>query len=88
MYIVPRCFVSGNTNFFSTILERKAVLEARGFKPKFLIKRFIFEQLPEYRLSNFQQALPAAYSLEMLGDYLLDIPGTVRFLQQVIWVRE
>jgi Lhr-like helicase len=44
-------------------------------------KRFIFEQLPEYRLSKFQQALPESYSLEMIGDYLLDIPGAVLFLQ-------
>ncbi len=50
------------------------------------IKRCIFEQLP-YRLSKFQQALPADYSLEMVSDYLLDIPGTIRFLQ-VIWGRE
>jgi ATP-dependent Lhr-like helicase len=43
-------------------------------------KRFIFKQLPEYRLSKFQQALPESYSLEMLSDYLLDIPGAVLFL--------
>ena len=44
-------------------------------------KRFICEQLPEYRLSKFQQALPESYSLEMISDYLLDIPGAVLFLQ-------
>lgn len=44
-------------------------------------KRFIFEQLPEYRLSKFQQALPESYSLEMIGDYLLTIPRAVLFLQ-------
>ena len=44
-------------------------------------KRFIFEQLPEYRLSKFQQALPESYSLEMISHYLLDIPGAVLYLQ-------
>jgi len=43
-------------------------------------KRFIFEQLPEYRLSKFQQALPESYSLEIIGNYLLDIPRAVTFL--------
>jgi ATP-dependent Lhr-like helicase len=42
-------------------------------------KRFIFEQLPEYRLSKFQQALPESYSLEIIGNYLLDIPRAVTF---------
>ena len=45
-------------------------------------KHFICEQLPEYRLSKFQQALPERYSLEMISDYLLDIPGAVLFLQR------
>ncbi|MCU0565447.1 MAG: DEAD/DEAH box helicase [Oculatellaceae cyanobacterium Prado106] len=43
--------------------------------------RFIFEQLPNYRLSKFQQALPDDYVLEMVSSYLLDIAGTVRWIQ-------
>jgi ATP-dependent Lhr-like helicase len=43
---------------------------------------FIRSRLPRYRLSKFQKALPEAYSLEMIGDYLLDIPGTLRFLDE------
>lgn len=43
-------------------------------------RRFIFSQLPEYRLSKFQKALPEIYALEMIYNYLLDIPGTTRFL--------
>ncbi|MCY7324431.1 MAG: DEAD/DEAH box helicase [Phormidesmis sp. CAN_BIN36] len=43
--------------------------------------RFIFEQLPDYRLSKFQRALPDDYALEMISSYLLDISGTVRWLQ-------
>ncbi len=45
-------------------------------------KHFIRSQLPEYRLSKFQIALPEDYCSEMISDYLLDIPGTVRFLQR------
>ena len=33
----------------------------------------IIAALPEYRLSKFQQALPARFSQEMVGRYLLDI---------------
>ncbi|MGB3491233.1 MAG: hypothetical protein WBA57_00790 [Elainellaceae cyanobacterium] len=36
---------------------------------------------PEYRLSKFQQALPEQFALEMVQDYLLDIPAAVTFLQ-------
>ncbi len=43
-------------------------------------KRFICQQLPEYRLSKFQQTLPESYSLEIISNYLLDIPGAVLFL--------
>ncbi len=46
-------------------------------------KRFLFEQLPEYRLSKFQKTLPESYSLEMISKYLLDIPGAVLFLNQI-----
>ncbi len=40
----------------------------------------ILGRLPDYRLSKFQRALPAACSLEMVSDYLLDVPGTLGFL--------
>lgn len=43
---------------------------------------FIDTQLPQYRLSKFQQALPAMYSLEMIHNYLLDIPATTAFLKK------
>ena len=36
-------------------------------------QRFILSQLPEYRLSKFQQALPDIYSIEMISNYLLDL---------------
>jgi ATP-dependent helicase Lhr and Lhr-like helicase len=42
--------------------------------------QFIGDQLPEYRLSKFQRALPPKYSLEMISNYLLNIPGSLQFL--------
>ncbi|MUG98509.1 hypothetical protein F7734_41935 [Scytonema sp. UIC 10036] len=43
-------------------------------------ERFIWSRLPDYRLSKFQKVLPFVYSLEMTGNYLLDISRTVQFL--------
>jgi ATP-dependent Lhr-like helicase len=43
--------------------------------------RAILARLPEYRLSKFQRALPAAQATEMLGAYLLDAAGTAAYLR-------
>jgi ATP-dependent Lhr-like helicase len=40
----------------------------------------ILARLPGYRLSKFQDCLPEAMQLEMLADFLLDVPGTVQWL--------
>lgn len=40
--------------------------------------------MPEYRLSKFQEALPRQRSLEVVREYLLDVPGTVRYLGEVL----
>lgn len=45
-------------------------------------QNFILSELPEYRLSKFQQALPDSFSLEMVKNYLLDIPATLSFLEK------
>ncbi len=45
------------------------------------LQEYIQSQLPQYRLSKFQQALPDLYSLEMIQNYLLDIPSAVSFLE-------
>jgi ATP-dependent helicase Lhr and Lhr-like helicase len=37
--------------------------------------------LPGYRLSKFQPLMPPWVEREVLGRYLLDIPGTWRWLQ-------
>jgi ATP-dependent Lhr-like helicase len=43
----------------------------------------VLSRLPEYRLSKFQPCLPEKYALEVVGVYLLDIPGTVAWLAGV-----
>lgn len=43
----------------------------------------LLARLPAYRLSKFQRCLPAALSAETVGRYLLDVPGTRRFLRDV-----
>ena len=46
-------------------------------------QNFILYELPDYRLSKFQQALPEQSSLEMVKSYLLDISSTLSFLKKV-----
>ncbi|MFO0605013.1 MAG: DEAD/DEAH box helicase [Polyangiales bacterium] len=41
----------------------------------------LLAKLPDYRLSKFQPAMPEAAAREMVAGYLLDVPGTVAFLQ-------
>lgn len=42
----------------------------------------IMGELPEYRLSKFQRALPEEFSEEMVGRYLLDVEGTRRLVEE------
>jgi ATP-dependent Lhr-like helicase len=42
----------------------------------------IVHNLPQYRLSKFQAILPQWSIQEMLADYLLDLPGTWKYLSQ------
>lgn len=67
----------------STIASAITQMSNDAFWNEPLTKRFICQKLPEYRLSKFQQALPESYYLEMISDYLLDIPGTVLFLHSL-----
>lgn len=41
----------------------------------------IMGSLPEYRLSKFQRALPPEFAEEIVAGYLLDVPGTKRFVR-------
>ncbi len=58
----------------------------RMLEPEFWSDRSVLQGivagLPEYRLSKFQRALPAEYSEEMVTQYLLDLEGTRRFVEQ------
>jgi ATP-dependent Lhr-like helicase len=42
----------------------------------------VLARLPEYRLSKFQRCLPEKFALEMVGAYLLDIPGALKWLNR------
>ena len=43
----------------------------------------IIGNLPEYRLSKFQRALPAHFSDEMVVEYLLDLEGTRKLVARL-----
>jgi ATP-dependent helicase Lhr and Lhr-like helicase len=44
----------------------------------------ILGRLPAYRLSKFQDALPDAFAVEMVGNYLLDVPRAQAFARSVL----
>lgn len=46
------------------------------------VQGFILSELPEYRLSKFQQVLPDLFAIEMVKNYLLDTPAALLFLQK------
>ncbi|MGB3293481.1 MAG: helicase-related protein [Phormidesmis sp.] len=56
-------------------------LSAQKFWNAASTQNFILSELPEYRLSKFQQALPSLFSLEMVSNYLLDIPAAISYLK-------
>jgi ATP-dependent helicase Lhr and Lhr-like helicase len=43
---------------------------------------YLANNMPNYRFSKFQQALPAAYAFEVVQNYLLDIPGIFKLSAQ------
>ncbi len=46
------------------------------------VRRAVLARLPGYRLSKFQDCLPEKFALEVIENYLLDVTGTARWLQQ------
>lgn len=44
-------------------------------------RRAVLARLPGYRLSKFQDCLPERFALEVIERYLLDVEGTVKWLQ-------
>jgi ATP-dependent Lhr-like helicase len=64
---------------------RAALLDMAGtgfwLKPE--TQQALLAKLPAYRLSKFQDALPEAFALEMVGNYLLDVEATKDFVARV-----
>ncbi len=75
-----RLKIEGDGVAFSTVEAAIRAMGDPGFWADPARNVAILRQLPDYRLSKFQRALPARYSVEMVGEYLLDTPGTVRLL--------
>lgn len=48
------------------------------------LREKLASKFPNYRISKFQQYLPDKYGKEILGQILLDIPNTIRYLNEVL----
>lgn len=48
------------------------------------LKEKLSKKFPNYRISKFQDYLPEKFSKEILGQILLDIPNTIRYLNEVL----
>jgi ATP-dependent helicase Lhr and Lhr-like helicase len=73
--------IEGDSLSFGTLSLAITQMSDASFWKNPSTQRFILSQLPEYRLSKFQQALPDIYSIEMISNYLLDLVGVLQFLQ-------
>jgi ATP-dependent helicase Lhr and Lhr-like helicase len=58
-------------------------LSTKDFWQDASTRAFIKANLPNYRLSKFQFALPANNSLEMIDNHLLNIFETINFLTEI-----
>jgi ATP-dependent Lhr-like helicase len=76
-----RLKIEGNSVGPATIGLALEKMQTREFWDDPSVQGFILSELPEYRLSKFQQALPDLFALEMVRNYLLDIPAAVVYLQ-------
>lgn len=74
--------IEGDSVGYATLSLAIAQMSNLEFWKAPATQRFILSQLPDYRLSKFQRALPEVYSLEMINNYLLDICGVLNFLKQ------
>ncbi|GMU52130.1 MAG: ATP-dependent helicase [Candidatus Xenobia bacterium] len=59
-------------------LARPELWEEPDFQDRLL------KAMPEYRLSKFQDALPRRRTLEVVREYLIDLPRTLSFLREVL----
>ena len=67
---------------FSDVKEAIALMKEPHFWSEDGLWKEIVASIPQYRLSKFQAVLPDWIVQEMLADYLLDLPGTWKFLSQ------
>ncbi|ACL64505.1 DEAD/DEAH box helicase domain protein [Anaeromyxobacter dehalogenans 2CP-1] len=65
---------------------REAIREvsSAAFWDKPETRSAILGRLPAYRLSKFQDALPDVFAVELVGNYLLDVPRAQAFAQSVL----
>ncbi len=79
-----RIRIEGEEVGTTSILLAIEQMQKPGFWEAAATRDFILEQLPNYRLSKFQPALPDEYSLELVWDYLLDVRGAIAYLRKTL----
>ncbi len=67
--------IEGNGVTQETVREAIAKVSGAEFWEGAGARERVLARLPAYRLSKFQDCLPDAYALEMVGAYLLDVKG-------------
>ena len=77
-----RLRVEGDGLTFTTLCQAINAMRVQTFWDDPAHQEGVLARLPAYRLSKFQGALPERYALEMIHNYLLDIPGTRRWLHR------
>ncbi len=74
----------GESITIQAIYDGIAKMQSADFWESARTQQHILAQLPNYRLSKFQQALPEQYSQEMVSNYLLDLHGTLLYLRALL----
>jgi ATP-dependent helicase Lhr and Lhr-like helicase len=72
--------VEGDGVGYDTLRAASAQMASPAFWGAPDMRRAVLGRLPGYRLSKFQDCLPEGFALEVIGNYLLDVEGTIRWL--------
>jgi ATP-dependent Lhr-like helicase len=83
--VVPDNFslrVEGSNVSLDAVREQLAGLRSAEFWADPETRAKLRSLVPDYRLSKFQQALPDAAQVEMVGAYLLDFDGAFALVAQ------
>ena len=81
--VIPDNFairISGPGVSDSAVRTAVSRIAGAGFWEDPSTRAALFARLPAYRLSKFQDALPDAFAVEMVGSYLLDVVATGKFI--------